>query len=53
MATDCLSEVSNNIAELKKKTMGKKKGKAFSIIFGHYTLKTPTESQSQVDSIQI
>lgn len=53
MATDCLSEVSNNIAELKKKNNGEKKGKAFSIIFGHYTLKTPTESQSQVDSIQI
>lgn len=53
VATDCLSEVSNNIAELKKKTNGEKEGKAFSIIFGHYTLKTPTESQSQVDSIQI
>lgn len=34
----------------KKKQWGKK-GKAFPIIFGHYTLKTPTESQSQVDSI--
>lgn len=44
VATDCLSEVSNNIAELKKKkNNGEKKGKAFSIIFGHYTLKTPTE----------